>query len=149
MSKIDVSIVKSLLNASKGDFRANVLNAFSYIREALGVHSWVGLYRKEEDGLHLSYFSGSVACLYIPFGKGVVGESYIKGEEIYVSDVSTLKNYIACDERSKSEYVMPLVKGGEIKAIFDIDSDLLDGLKDEVEALREVGLLLLEATSSF
>ena len=149
MSNLDVSVVKSLLTASKGDVRANVLNAFSYIRESLGVHSWVGLYRKEDDGLHLSYFSGSVACLFITFGKGVVGESYEKGEEIYVPDVSTLKNYIACDARSKSEYVVPVVKNGEIKAIFDIDSDLLDGLKDDVPALREISLLLGELLSDF
>lgn len=149
MSNLDVSVVKSLLTASKGDVRANVLNAFSYIRESLGVHSWVGLYRKEDDGLHLSYFSGSVACLFIAFGKGVVGESCAKGEEIYVPDVSTLKNYIACDARSKSEYVVPVVKNGEIKAIFDIDSDLLDGLKDDVPALREISLLLGELLSDF
>jgi GAF domain-containing protein len=149
MSNLDVSVVKSLLTASKGDVRANVLNAFSYIRESLGVHSWVGLYRKEDDGLHLSYFSGSVACLFIAFGKGVVGESYEKGEEIYVPDVSTLKNYIACDARSKSEYVVPVVKNGEIKAIFDIDSDFLDGLKDDVPALREISLLLGELLSDF
>ena len=149
MSNLDVSVVKSLLTASKGDVRANVLNAFSYIRESLGVHSWVGLYRKEDDGLHLSYFSGSVACLFIAFGKGVVGESCEKGEEIYVPDVSTLKNYIACDARSKSEYVVPVVKNGEIKAIFDIDSDLLDGLKDDVPALREISLLLGELLNDF
>lgn len=149
MSNLDVSVVKSLLTASKGDVRANVLNAFSYIRETLGVHSWVGLYRKEDDGLHLSYFSGSVACLYIAFGKGVVGECYEKGEEIYVPDVSKLKNYIACDARSKSEYVVPVIRNGEIKAVFDIDSDLLDGLKDDVPALREIGLLLGETLSDF
>ena len=149
MSNLDVSVVKSLLTASKGDVRANVLNAFSYIRESLGVHSWVGLYRKEDDGLHLSYFSGSVACLFIAFGKGVVGKKKKKGEEIYVPDVSTLKNYIACDARSKSEYVVPVVKNGEIKAIFDIDSDLFDGLKDNVPTLREISLLLGELLSDF
>ena len=117
MSNLDVSVVKSLLTAEEGDVRANVLNAFSYIRLTLGENSWVGLYRKEDDGLHLSYFSGSVACLFIAFGKGVVGESYVSGKEMYVPDVSVLKNYIACDAKSKSEYVVPVIKNGEIKAI--------------------------------
>ena len=53
MSNLDVSVVKSLLTAEEGDVRANVLNAFSYIRLTLGENSWVGLYRKEDDGLHL------------------------------------------------------------------------------------------------
>ena len=141
-----MSVVKSLLTASKGDVRANVLNAFSYIRESLGVHSWVGLYRKEDDGLHLSYFSGSVACLFIAFGKGVVGESYVSGKEMYVPDVSVLKNYIACDAKSKSEYVVPVIKNGEIKAIFDIDSEYIDGLKDDVPLF---GRLLGELLSDF
>ena len=149
MSNLDVSVVKSLLTAEEGDVRANVLNAFSYIRLTLGENSWVGLYRKEDDGLHLSYFSGSVACLFIAFGKGVVGESYVSGKETYVPDVSVLKNYIACDAKSKSEYVVPVMKNGEIKAIFDIDSEYIDGLKDDVPLLREIGRLLGELLSDF
>ena len=149
MSNLDVSVVKSLLTAKEGDVRANVLNAFSYIRLTLGENSWVGLYRKEDDGLHLSYFSGSVACLFIAFGKGVVGESYVSGKEMYVPDVSVLKNYIACDAKSKSEYVVPVIKNGEIKAIFDIDSEYIDGLKDDVPLLREIGRVLGDLLSDF
>lgn len=149
MSNLDVLVVKSLLTAEEGDVRANVLNAFSYIRLTLGENSWVGLYRKEDDGLHLSYFSGSVACLFIAFGKGVVGESYVSGKEMYVPDVSVLKNYIACDAKSKSEYVVPVIKNGEIKAIFDIDSEYIDGLKDDVPLLREIGRVLGDLLSDF
>ena len=149
MSNLDVSVVKSLLTAEEGDVRANVLNAFSYIRLTLGENSWVGLYRKEDDGLHLSYFSGSVACLFIAFGKGVVGESYVSGKEMYVPDVSVLKNYIACDAKSKSEYVVPVIKNGEIRAIFDIDSEYIDGLKDDVPLLREIGRVLGDLLSDF
>ena len=149
MSNLDVSVVKSLLTAEEGDVRANVLNAFSYIRLTLGENSWVGLYRKEDDGLHLSYFSGSVACLFIAFGKGVVGESYVSGKEMYVPDVSVLKNYIACDAKSKSEYVVPVIKNGEIKAVFDIDSEYIDGLKDDVPLLREIGRILGNLLSDF
>ena len=149
MSNLDVSVVKSLLTAEEGDVRANVLNAFSYIRLTLGENSWVGLYRKEDDGLHLSYFSGSVACLFIAFGKGVVGESYVSGKDMYVPDVSVLKNYIACDAKSKSEYVVPVIKNGEIKAIFDIDSEYIDGLKDDVPLLREIGRVLGDLLSDF
>ena len=149
MSNLDVSVVKSLLTAEEGDVRANVLNAFSYIRLTLGENSWVGLYRKEDDGLHLSYCSGSVACLFIAFGKGVVGESYVSGKEMYVPDVSVLKNYIACDAKSKSEYVVPVIKNGEIRAIFDIDSEYIDGLKDDVPLLREIGRVLGDLLSDF
>ena len=149
MSNLDVSVVKSLLTAEEGDVRANVLNAFSYIRLTLGENAWVGLYRKEDDGLHLSYFSGSVACLFIAFGKGVVGESYVSGKEMYVPDVSVLKNYIACDAKSKSEYVVPVIKNGKIKAIFDIDSEYIDGLKDDVPLLREIGRVLGDLLSDF
>ena len=149
MSNLDVSVVKSLLTAEEGDVRANVLNAFSYIRLTLGENSWVGLYRKEDDGLHLSYFSGSVACLFIAFGKGVVGESYVSGKEMYVPDVSVLKNYIACDAKSKSEYVVPVIKNGEIKAIFDIDSEYIDGLKEDVPLLREISRVLGDLLSDF
>ena len=149
MSNLDVSVVKSLLTAEEGDVRANDLNAFSYIRLTLDENSWVGLYRKEDDGLHLSYFSGSVACLFIAFGKGVVGESYVSGKEMYVPDVSVLKNYIACDAKSKSEYVVPVIKNGEIKAIFDIDSEYIDGLKDDVPLLREIGCVLGDLLSDF
>jgi putative methionine-R-sulfoxide reductase with GAF domain len=79
----------------------------------------------------------------------VVGESYVSGKEMYVPDVSVLKNYIACDAKSKSEYVVPVIKDGEIKAVFDIDSEYIDGLKDDVPLLREIGRLLGELLSDF
>ena len=40
-----------------------------------------------------------------------------------VEDVKECKNYIACDDETQSEIVLPVFKGDEVIAVLDIDSD--------------------------
>lgn len=49
-----------------------------------------------------------------------------------VGDVDRFPGHIACDGDSKSEIVVPIVVGGKVVAIIDVDCAVADGF-DEVD----------------
>jgi GAF domain-containing protein len=57
-----------------------------------------------------------------------------------VPDVAAVADHIACDDRTKSELVLPVVSRGELRAVLDLDSLSLDAF-DRKEAELLAGLL--------
>ena len=74
----------------------------------------------------LGPFQGPLACINIPFGKGVCGKAASEQKTVLVPDVDQFPGHIACSSLSKSEVVVPLVHEGQTKLVFDVDSDKLD-----------------------
>lgn len=116
---------------------AHLHNALSALHEALGADSWVGLYFYDKGELILGPFQGSMACERIAIGKGVVGESFAKGETMTVKDVTAWPNYICCDSRAKSEICVPMEKEGHVFAILDIDLPYVHAYEANEKALFE------------
>jgi GAF domain-containing protein len=57
-----------------------------------------------------------------------------------VPDVSLFPGHIACDDRTRSELVLPVVRDGRVLAVLDLDSPHLDAFSTE-EADRLTTLL--------
>ena len=93
---------------------------------------WTGFYRVAGDELVLGPFQGPVACMHIPFGKGVCGTAWKRNETVVVPDVELFPGHIACSSASRSEIVVP-VHGpdGAVTAVLDIDSDRLATFDEE------------------
>lgn len=73
------------------------------------------------------YQSDILATAHILLGKGVCGSTWELKQTRIVNRVRDSKNYIACDNVTKAEIVVPVFnKEGEVKAVFDIDSVLED-----------------------
>ena len=110
---------------------AVMANVVAAIHETMGFF-WTGFYRvmpkagsKDANGkeLVLGPFQGPVACMHIPFGKGVCGSAWQRKETIVVPDVERFPGHIACSSLSKSEIVVPVFSpSGEVVAVLDIDS---------------------------
>lgn len=83
---------------------------------------WTGFYRVCGNELILGPFQGPVACLHIPFGKGVCGSAWKENKTLVVPDVEEFPGHIACSSLSKSEIVVPIRRKGEVSAVLDIDS---------------------------
>jgi L-methionine (R)-S-oxide reductase len=64
--------------------------------------------------LLLGPFQGHVACQAIKFGRGVCGTAAAEGKTVVVEDVEQFPGHIACDSQSKSEIVVPILKGGKV-----------------------------------
>jgi L-methionine (R)-S-oxide reductase len=109
--------------AGVDDLIANLANIAAILKQAFDFH-WVGFYRTTAaDLLMLGPFQGPLACVSIPFDKGVCGTAARERRTVIVEDVDQFPGHIACSSLSKSEIVVPLVAGGETKLVLDIDSD--------------------------
>lgn len=94
---------------------------------------WTGFYRVIEERLVIGPYQGTVGCLSIEIGKGVCGAAAAMGETQVVEDVYDFPGHIACDERSKSEIVVPVTdESGVLIAVLDVDS-MEKGAFDEID----------------
>lgn len=113
------------------DIIANMANLSALLHQAFGFW-WTGFYRVAGKELVLGPFQGPLACVHIPFGRGVCGTAWKNGETVVVPDVEEFPGHIACSSESRSEIVVPVKKGGEIVAVLDIDSREL-GCFDDID----------------
>jgi len=124
--------LKALLEG-EDDLVANMGNLAAALKQTFDFF-WVGFYVVKGGTLVLGPFQGPVACTRIGFGKGVCGAAWKDAATLIVPDVDSFPGHIACNSASRSEIVLPLVCGGQVWAVLDIDSDRLDDF-DEVDAL--------------
>ena len=97
-------------------------NVSAAIHEAMSFF-WTGFYVVQGDELHLGPFQGSVACMHIPFGRGVCGTAWQHRKTVIVPDVEEFPGHIACSNLSRSEIVVPVFDAaGTVTAVLDIDS---------------------------
>lgn len=101
---------------------ANMANLAAAIWQFVPDLNWAGFYRAIGDELVLGPFIGKPACIRIPFGRGVCGTAAASGATQVVPDVHAFPGHIACDAESRSELVVPVVAGGRVIAVIDLDS---------------------------
>jgi GAF domain-containing protein len=119
------------------DFLVNSAQFSAFVFENVRDLNWAGFYFYRESELRLGSFQGRVACNPIPLSKGVCGKSARERKTILVDDVHSFEGHIACDERSRSELVIPLVKEDRLLGVFDMDSPKLARFKAEDRELME------------
>jgi GAF domain-containing protein len=133
----------SSLLEGETDLVAKMANMAAVLHDTFGFW-WTGFYRVAGEALILGPFQGPVACMHIPFGKGVCGTAWKRNETVVVPDVEQFPGHIACSSASRSEIVVPVHgQDGAVIAVLDIDSDRLatfDGT-DRVWLEKVVGLL--------
>ena len=139
--------LESLL-ADERDFVANAAQFSAFLFHELGNLNWAGFYLNKDDQLVLGPFQGKVACVRIPFGRGVCGAAASSRQTLRVEDVNAFPGHIACDSASNSELVVPLVKDGRLIGVLDLDSPNLARFSVEdaagIERLAEIFLRLTE-----
>lgn len=104
-------------------------NASAALHEAFGFF-WVGFYLVKDGQLILGPFQGSAACYRIRKGKGVCGTSWAEARTLIVPDVEQFPGHIACSSLSRSEIVVPILAGEQVKGVLDIDSDQLNSFNE-------------------
>ena len=121
--------IKSLIEGET-DLVAMMANVSAAIHDTMGFF-WTGFYRVVNNELLMGPFQGPVACMHIPYGRGVCGTAWKQKETIVVPDVEKFPGHIACSSLSRSEIVVPLFsKDGEVIAVLDIDSKDLETFDD-------------------
>lgn len=133
--------------SKENDMVANLANTAAFISAFFDNINWSGFYLLKENQLVLGPFCGMPATTRIDIGKGVCGTAFEKGETLVVDNVCEFSGHIACDIRSKSEVVIPLVKNGKKYGVLDIDSSVYSRFsKEDVEILVKVLEILYKYT---
>jgi len=117
------SQLRALL-AGEQDLVANAANCAALLYWSLPQLNWAGFYLVEQarGDLLLGPFQGKPACVRIPVGRGVCGTAAARRETVLVPDVHAFPGHIACDSASSSEVVVPLLRGGRLLGVLDLDS---------------------------
>jgi GAF domain-containing protein len=135
------------LLAGERDAVANAANASALLYHALVDVNWVGFYFVRGTELVLGPFQGRPACVRIPVGKGVCGTAAAERKTICVEDVLAFPGHIVCDTASRSELVVPLVHGGKILGVLDLDSPSAGRFDiDDRKGLERLAAIYMAAT---
>ena len=142
---VDYDLIKSQMEAlseDAPDFIPVMANVSALLFSEMPEVNWAGFYLVKDGDLFLGPFQGKVACVRIARGKGVCGTAWDTDSVQLVPDVHAFPGHIACDSASRSEIVVPIHSGGEVKAVLDIDSPVKDRF---TEADRDGLVKLIEA----
>jgi L-methionine (R)-S-oxide reductase len=126
---------------------ANAANMAALLYQALPDLNWAGFYFLQGGELVLGPFQGKVACVRIAVGRGVCGTAAQRRETVIVPDVEKFPGHIACDSASRSEIVVPLVQGGRLLGVLDLDSPSLARFDGEDAAGLGAAVELLVGSS--
>ena len=134
-------------------------NAAALLWDAFDDINWAGFYLVDPatvtgagsstPELRLGPFQGKVACVRIPFGRGVCGTAAETKTSQLVEDVHQFLGHIACDSASNSEVVVPIVKDNQVVGVLDIDSPSVARFTQEDLAGLEQVVKVLESCANF
>ena len=119
---LDLAKELDALLTGETDPVANAANAAAALYHSLPRLNWAGFYFLRDDTLVLGPFQGRPACVRIALGAGVCGTAARDRRSVLVPDVAAFPGHIACDTASRSELVVPLIDGGRLLGVLDLDS---------------------------
>ena len=135
------------LFADERDFIANAAQFSAFLYNQVDDLNWAGFYLNRNEELVLGPFQGQVACVRIPFSRGVCGAAAATRQTQRVEDVHAFPGHIACDSASNSELVIPLVKAGRLIGVLDLDSPKIGRFSEADQAgLERLAAIFLELT---
>jgi len=138
--------LESLL-ADERNFVANAAQFSAFLFNQIDDLNWAGFYLNRNEELVLGPFQGQVACVRIPFGRGVCGAAAASRETQRVEDVHAFPGHIACDSASNSELVIPLLKDGKLIGVLDLDSPRLARFSEaDQQGLEQLAAIFLQST---
>ena len=118
----------------------------SLLKKELPDYTWVGIYVLEGRELVLGPFVGKPSPhTRIPLDAGICGAAASEKATIVVDDVNADPRYLACSLETRSEIVVPIMRGGEVLGEIDIDSDKPAAFGPADRSLLEAAARLLAA----
>jgi GAF domain-containing protein len=133
----------SILHGER-DWICNLAQTSALLMQTMPDLNWAGFYLFKGGELVLGPFQGKVACVRIALGRGVCGTAATRRETVVVPNVHDFPGHIACDSASNSEIVLPLLRGGSLLGVLDLDSPKLNRFdaEDAAGLQRTVEILL-------
>jgi GAF domain-containing protein len=116
------------------------------LKENFSYYTWVGIYLLEKNELVLGPFLGKPSFhMRIKLDKGICGAAARGKKTVIVPDVNADPRYLACSLETKSEIVVPIMKGEKVFGEIDIDSDKPDAFgENDKKLLEKIAEILVE-----
>jgi L-methionine (R)-S-oxide reductase len=141
-----LALARALFEGER-DATANAANLAALLFHSLPDLNWAGFYWLRGGELVLGPFQGKPACVRIALGKGVCGTAARDATTIVVPDVNAFPGHIACDSASRSEVVVPVLRGGRVIGVLDLDSPRLARFTEEdARGLEALAAAFVDAT---
>lgn len=145
---LQVAQLQALL-AGERDFIANAAQFSAFLFQEVADLNWAGFYLARGEELVLGPFQGKVACVRIPFGRGVCGAAAATRLTQRVEDVHSFAGHIACDSASNSELVVPVIKDGRLIGVLDLDSPNVGRFSEaDQRGIEQMVEVFVQATDS-
>lgn len=117
---------------------ARMASIVCLLSQAFDHFFWTGFYcvdPEDPETLVVGPYQGTPGCLRIAFGRGVCGTAAAERATQIVPDVHAFPGHIACDSRSNSEIVVPVInRAGRLLGVLDVDSTAFAAF-DETDAV--------------
>jgi GAF domain-containing protein len=114
--------VKHALDGERDPTRA-MQAVVQTLHDAMPAYAWVGVYLLDSNELVLGPYVGAPSPhTRIPLGRGICGAAAAEKTTIIVDDVNADDRYLACSADTRSEIVVPILRGTEVLGEIDVDS---------------------------
>src|SRR5215831_2617584 len=145
---MDANLMTAIRSAIAAAPNANTAmrQTVELLKDGVSHYTWVGIYLLDGNELVLGPYVGKPSPhTRIPLGRGICGAAAAEKATIVVDDVNADPRYLACSLETKSEIVVPIMRGNEVLGEIDIDSDrrAAFGPRDR-ELLEPIAALLAE-----
>jgi len=123
---------------------SQMATAVAVLHHKTNASSWTGFYQLVDGELTVGPYQGLLACQKLEKDAGVCWAAVNQKKTILVDDVNKFPGHIACDQKSKSEIVVPCMNGaGEVFAVLDIDSYSYNSFdQNDAEGLEKIAKLI-------
>lgn len=123
-------IGEKIKGLDRDELVAKMATASAILKDTFPHYLWCGFYFVEEPEMVVGPYEGKPACAKIEY-HGVCGKAAKLKQTVIVPDVHKFPGHIVCDERSKSEIVIPVfAENNELIAVMDIDSDKINAFDE-------------------
>jgi len=140
MKKKETEIIKQIdeLVQSKKEREDVLRETVKVLKENYEHYNWVGIYLLEGDELVLGPYLGKPSPhTRIRLNKGICGAAASQKKTVNIPDVNADPRYLACSLETRSEIVVPIMRGEQVFGEVDIDSNKLSAFSKEEQLLLE------------
>jgi len=140
VKKKETEIIKQIdeLVQSKKEREDVLRETVKVLKENYEHYNWVGIYLLKGDELVLgSYLGKPSPHTRIRLNKGICGAAAGQKKTVNIPDVNSDPRYLACSLETRSEIVIPIMRGEQVFGEVDIDSNKLSAFTKEDQLLLE------------
>lgn len=140
MKNKETEIIKQIdeLVQSKKEREDVLRETVKVLKENYEHYNWVGIYLLDGDELVLGPYLGKPSPhTRIRLNKGICGAAASQKKTVNIPDVNSDPRYLACSLETRSEIVVPIMRGEQVFGEIDIDSNKLTAFTKEDQLLLE------------